>query len=357
MHDPSMLHAGRRASPPRVKRRALIVLAIAAIAGLASWFAFPFTHGADFAQFHFHARNWLARRDPYVGGFPIMRQTRSVPEPLFYPLPSLFILAPFALIPLRAAMALFVGASTALLAWGILAKSPELLPMLLGAGFIVASGLGQWTPLVTATLLIPALGFLAVVKPNVGLASVADDPSAIRILGGGALLLVSLAFQPNWPAEWLANLRSMPPHPSPILLPGGFLALLALARWRRPEARLLVAMACVPQLMYFADQLPLWLVAKTRRESILLSATSLVAWVISLQALNRPGGMPAFESNALVLLGVYAPALAMVLRRRNEGMIPSFLERRIARWPMWIRGEPVDRWTGGPVERQASTVE
>ena len=178
---------------------------------------------------------------PTVGGFLVMR-------PLFYPFPSLFVLAPFALIPLRAAMALFVGCSTALLAWGILAKSPERLPMLLGAGFIVASGLGQWTPLVTATLLIPALGFLAVVKPNVGLASVADDPSAIRILGGGALLLISLAFQPSWPAEWLANLRSMPPHPSPILLPGGFLALLALARWRRPEARLLVAMACVPQL-------------------------------------------------------------------------------------------------------------
>ena len=203
-----MLHPGPRASRPRVKRRAQIALAIAAIgatAGVASWFAFPLTHGADFAQFHFHARNWLAGRDPYVGGFPIMRRTRVVPEPFFYPFPSLFVLAPFALIPLRAAMALFVGCSTALLAWGILAKSPERLPMLLGAGFIVASGLGQWTPLVTATLLIPALGFLAVVKPNVGLASVADDPSAIRILGGGALLLISLAFQPNWPAEWLAQ--------------------------------------------------------------------------------------------------------------------------------------------------------
>jgi hypothetical protein len=328
----------------RNRRRAIGgAVAIGCIVAVVSWMAFPFTHGADFAQFHFHARNWLAGRDPYVGGFPVMRRTRLVPEPFFYPFPSLFILAPFALIPLRAAMALFVGASTALLAWGILARSPERLPMLLGAGFIVASGLGQWTPLVTATLLIPALGFLAVVKPNVGLASVADDPSAIRTLGGGALLLVSLAFHPNWPVEWLRNLRSMPPHPSPILLPGGFLALLALARWRRPEARLLVAMACVPQLMYFADQLPLWLVARTRRESILLSATSLVAWAISLQALNRPSGMPAFESNVLVLLGVYAPALAMVLKRSNEGTIPLFLERRIARWPKWMRGGPVDR--------------
>jgi hypothetical protein len=272
-----------------------------------------------------------------------MRRTRVVPEPFFYPFPSLLVLAPFALLPLRAAMALFVGCSTALLAWGILAKSPERLPMLLGAGFIVAIGLGQWTPLVTATLLIPMLGWLAVVKPNVGLASVGADPSALRILGGGTLLLASLAFQPSWPREWLANLHAMPPHPAPIVLPGGFLALLALMRWRRPEARLLVAMACVPQLMYFADQLPLWLVAKTRRESVLLSATSLVAWAISLQALNRPGGTPAFESDLLVLLGVYAPALVMVLRRRNEGALPAFLERRIARWPAWIRGDDPTR--------------
>jgi hypothetical protein len=321
-----------------VKRTFLIAVAVGAAVAGAVWAGFPYTHGADFAQFHFHVRNWLAGRDPYAGGFPIMRRSRVVPEPFFYPFPSLFLLAPFALVPLRVAAALFVGASSALLAWGILVTSPARLPMFFGAGFILAAGLGQWTPLVTATLLLPAFGFLAVVKPNVGLASVAADPSRIRVLGGGALLLVSLAFQPNWPGEWLRNLHAMPPHPIPILLPGGFLTLLALVRWRRPEARLLVAMACVPQLMYFADQLPLWLVAKTRRESMVLSVASVVAWVIALQALNRPGGQPAFESNSLVLVGVYAPALVMVLRRDNSGRLPAFIERRIARWPAWIRG-------------------
>src|SRR5262249_5203860 len=154
-------------------------------------------------------------------GFPVMRRTRIVPEPFFYPYPSLFLLAPFALVPLREATAAFVGVSAAVLAYGVLVRSPERLPMFFGAGFILAAGLGQWTPLVTATLLIPALGFLAVVKPNVGLASVAADPSRLRIVGGGGLLLVSIAFQPTWPVEWLRNLHSMPPHPIPILLPGG----------------------------------------------------------------------------------------------------------------------------------------
>jgi len=325
-----------------MRRETVRIFAVSAAIGLAAgtlaWFLFPYSHGADFAQFHFHARNWLAGRDPYVGGFPIMRRTRVVPEPFFYPFPALFLLAPFALVPLRLGYALFAAASTVLLSWCILLKSPERLPTLLGSAFIVAVGLGQWTPLVMATLLLPALGFLAVVKPNIGLASVPADPSWNRVVGGGALLLLSLAFQPSWPAEWLRNLRSMPGHPIPLLIPGGVLTLLALLRWRRPEARLLLGMACVPQLLYFADQLPLWLVARTRRESIALSATSMIAWLIALQAFNRPGGNPAFDSDYLVLAGVYLPALVMVLRRKNSGRLPQYIERRIARWPQWIRG-------------------
>ena len=319
-------------------RALLPALALGLVAAVLVWLLFPFSHGADFAQFHFHARNWLAGRDPYEGGFPIMRHTRVVPEPFFYPFPTLFVLAPFAVVPLRVGYALFAGASTTLLAWATLRESPERLPMLFGSSFILAIGLGQWTPLVTATLLIPILGWLAVVKPNVGLASVPADPSRVRIIGGGLLLFASLAFQPNWPAEWLRNLRSMPGHPIPVLVPGGVLALLALLRWRRPEARLFIGMACVPQLMYFADQLPLWLVASTRRESIILSATSLVAWLLALQAFNRPGGMPAFDSDMLVLLGVYLPAFIMLIRRRNEGRVPAVVERIVSRWPAWIRG-------------------
>ena len=319
-------------------RPVLVAISIGLLVGTAAWLLFPLSHGADFAQFHFHARNWLAGRDPYAGGFPIMRRTRVVPEPFFYPFPTLFVLAPFAVVPLQVGYALFAGASATLLAWAILTKSPHHLPMLFSSSFILAIGLGQWTPLVMATLLIPILGWLAVVKPNVGLASVAADPSLVRIVGGGLLLLVSLAFQPNWPAEWLRNLHSMPGHPIPILVPGGVLALLALLRWRRPEARLFIGMACVPQLMYFADQLPLWLVASTRRESMVLSAISLVAWLLALQAFNRPGGMPAFESDSLVLLGVYLPALVILLRRDNRGDVPAPVERVAAHLPSWLRG-------------------
>ena len=116
------------------------------------------------------------------------------------------------------------------------------------------------------------------------------------------------------------------------------LLLAALFRWRRPEARLVVAMACVPQLLYFADQLPLWLVPKTRRESMLLSATSLVAWTLALVTAGRGERQPAFSSMWFVMAGVYVPALVMVLRRPNEGPVPQWLERALMRVPAAVRG-------------------
>lgn len=313
-------------------------LAIGMVAGAISFALFPLTHGADFAQFHYHARNWLAGRDPYAGGFPIMRVSRVVPEPLFYPFPSLLAVAPFALLPLRAGAAAFTGVSSALLAYALIRWAPYQLPMLLGAGYIVAVGLGQWTPLLTATFLLPALAWLAVLKPNIGLAMTAAKPTWVGIFGGAALLLGTLAIQPNWPSEWIRNLHSMPGHPAAIASPGGFLLLLALVRWRRPEARLVVAMALIPQLMYFSDQLPLWLVPRTRRESMLLSATSLITWVPAMIVAAHNGRQPAFSSDMYVLIGVYLPCLAMLMRRRNEGWAPSIIERKIAWLPKSILG-------------------
>jgi hypothetical protein len=37
---------------------------------------------------------------------------------------------------------------------------------------------------------------------------------------------------------------------------------------------------------------------------------------------------------------MYPLATAMVLRRRNEGAVPMWLEKRIALWPAWLRGTP-----------------
>jgi hypothetical protein len=259
-----------------------------------------------------------------------MRATRVVPEPLFYPFPTLLTVAPFALLPIRLAAAAFVAVSAAFLAFALVRRSPERLPLFLGAGFFVAVGLGQWSPLVTATLLIPSLAWLAVLKPNIGLAVTAAKPTWIGVLGGGLLLVATLAIQPNWPSEWIRNLRSMPGHPIPIFLPGGAVLLVALLRWRRWEARLLLAMAAVPQLLFFADQLPLWLIPRTRKQTTLLSGLSLIgygAFYVSLGQGDRyvPAAAP------FVLAFVYLPALALVLLApgpvpRATGRTPSVID-------------------------------
>jgi hypothetical protein len=325
--------------PGSARTRACAFALLAGVgAGVASFALFPLTHGADFAQFHFHARNWLAGQDPYAGGFPITRAMRVVPEPLFYPFPSLLALAPFALLPLRIGAAAFSAVSAGLLGYAIARKSAAQLPLFLGAGFLMALALGQWSPIVTATFLLPTLSWLAVLKPNLGLATTAAKPSWIGIGGGALLLVTTLGLQPDWPAEWIRNLRTMPGHPAPILSPGGALLLLALLRWRRPEARLIVTMACVPQLLYFADQLPLWLVPRTRREAIALSGISLVAWTAALVVEMRAGRQPAFNSSLFVLAGVYLPALVMVLRRPNEGTVPNWVERVAVALPPVLRG-------------------
>jgi hypothetical protein len=315
----------------RVPQQIAGALGIGTAAAVVAWLLLPLTHGADFAQFHFHARNWLGGGDAYSGGFPVMRATRVVPEPFFYPFPTLLAIAPFALLPLGAAVSAFVGVSTALLAYAVITRCPERLALFLGSGFFVALVLGQWSPIVTAAIIVPGLRFMFVLKPNLGLAAAASNPTKSAIIGGGALLAGTLLIQPNWPAEWLRNLHAMPPHPIPIQLPGGFLILLSLLRWRRPEARLVAAMACVPQLMYFADQLPLWLVARTRLETMLLSTLSATAWVASLIINIQADRQPAFSSVPYVMAGVYLPALIMVLRRPNEGPVPERLERALAK--------------------------
>lgn len=153
--------------------------------------------------------------------------------------------------------------------------------LFLAAPFLVALALGQWSPILTATALLPAGGYLAITKPNLGLAMTTFQPTRMGLIGCAVLLAASLAVLPGWPREWLHSLsldRQSGTHLAPIATPLGPLLALALLRWRRPEARLLLAMACVPQLLFFYDQLPLCLAARNRREHFALTVPSSAAF-------------------------------------------------------------------------------
>jgi len=155
----------------------------------------------------------------------------------------------------------------------------------------------------------------------------AARPSWRAAAGGGLIVAISLAILPSWPADWLHIMRTSleshyrsPVAGGPGLLAFGPALLLVLCRWRRPEARLIAVLACVPQVPTFYDQLlVLVLVARTRIESLFLAILSMAAagYLFLLPHLTHE------QTAAGVLLTVYLPSAALVLCRPNIGDTPA----------------------------------
>ena len=99
-------------------------------------------------------------------------------------------------------------------------------------------------------------------------------------------------------------------------------------------------MTLVPTSAWFYDQLFLWLVARTWKQSLVLSVCSWVAYVAVLA--QAPIDLTDIRSarviQAILAVGVYLPAAVMVWRQPNEGPAPVWLERRAAALPRWLRG-------------------
>jgi hypothetical protein len=276
----------------------------------------------DFLAFWYAARAFLHGLDPYL--VTPSAAPYFVNDRFFYPFPSVLAIVPFAGLPLAAAGALFFGISSALLAFALTRDDFARLPLFMSFPYVMAASLGQWAPLIMAAVLLPGLGFLVVCKPNIGVALAAARPTRAAIYGGAALLVASLAFDPAWPGKWVANLRTMQGHPPPLFTIAGVGLLLAALRWRREEGRLVLAMAAVPQLPMFADQLPLMLVARTRVEAVLLAILSHVGGLLWIRT-QVPGAHPSANAALFVLAFVYYPALVLVLRRPNEGTLSGWL--------------------------------
>jgi hypothetical protein len=241
---------------------------------------------------------------------------------------------PFAILPELAAIVAFVWVSTALLAWAITADGWYRLPLFLSSAFVLAAWSAQWSPLLTAALCIPSLAWIFAAKPNMGLALLVSAARAqtirVALIGGLVLSVVSLLIFPGWPLEWLAALKTARHIHAPILLPGGVFVLLALLRWRRPEARLIVALACVPQTTWWYEALPLFLIPATYRESLLLSLVSSLGILFQLE-FTPPATEIEFNRTVGVLMiaFIYLPATLLVLLRPNRGELPP--------WLAWVR--------------------
>jgi hypothetical protein len=325
-HDPPA--APRQASPPSPGVR----LAVSAAVGLICGFYVVMLGRAnpefvsDFDQVWAGARALWEGKDPYQVVGP--KREFDWRWPLYYPVPALVAVAPLGLLTVIGARAVFAGVSAALFTWAISRYNWSRWPVFLSVSFMVAVELGQWSLLFAAAFLVPAIGAIGFAKPNFGVA-VAGATGELRTImwmavGTIALILVSQVLQPGWHETWLANLRAADHFTAPVRRPLGFLLLLAALRWRRPEARWLLALSVLPQTASFYDQMLLAVICLTSRESLIFAASTVVLFIYVGFNVPQPdyAAWGRLVGNATVWL-CYFPVLVMVLRRPNEGPLPA----------------------------------
>lgn len=281
-------------------------------------------HHQDFAQVWYAARVVLRGANPYheIGRLKPFHW----PWPFYYPLPAALVALPLAPLSERMAMTVVGGLGVGAFAWALTAHGYWPLVALLSACMGHALTITQWAPLLTGAVAIAPLGVLLVAKPTIGAAIFAARPTWWAVLGGAALTVAAFVVQPHWVADWIRALHG-PVQPGkdfhalpPILLPGGVLTLAALTRWRRPEARLLAAMACVPQTLLPYEAVPLFLIPRGPWQCVGFTLASYAMTYL----VRHTGPYEDFAATTTVVgkamvAMLYLPATLMVLRRPNEG--------------------------------------
>lgn len=312
---------GTRGRPGQQPARALIAVVAGALVTLYTANRYD-VYGSVF-DYH---QPWLAARALIDGLDPFEVVRSSGTFPLIYPLTSVVLSIPFGLMSERWGTAGFTGISVALLAFGLTGRGWWGLILLASIPVISAVQLAQWSPLLTGAALAAGpsvlLGIAIAGKPSVGLSLLAAYPHRRVAIGLASVVLVSLTLAPDWPLRWLSAVRSASGHlEPPVARPWGFLLLLPLIRWKRPEARMVAVLALIPQTRIAYEAVLLLLVPRRAIEAIILVVGSwwtVVAWdVIPLVVQDDLAVQLSYVWPAL-LIGTYLPMIYLILRRPNE---------------------------------------
>jgi hypothetical protein len=294
------------------------------------------TYVSDFDQLWVSARALMAGENPYQAVRSGFAGHGPLGFPLFYPLPAVVAAVPFALLHLVAARATFAALSMATFSYLLAGRGLFALTALLSAPAFLTVSLVQWSGWLACAAMVPWLGWALVCKPNAGLPVLTSAPStrafAVSLVLSGLLVMVAFALQPGWVADWRAALQGQPHFKPYLLRPGGFLLLLALLRWRRPEARWLAVLACVPATPGPQEALVFFSWDLSFRQLLVLGLLSHGAMWAAVPARQHGDFYSYVDVAALANLAlIYVPMLVIILRRPNEGPVPAALDRLIAR--------------------------
>jgi hypothetical protein len=261
---------------------------------------------------------WVATAALLRGESPYAAiQVPPWPNWLLYPLPALLVTVPFTYIPLPLARGIFAAIGTAAFTYAITRRHRWTLYFLISGAMLWSWVVVQWPPLLIAAVLTPSLSWLLAVKPTLGFALWTAWPNRKAVIGGLLFVGISLLVRPGWVQEWLASVAKTP-HESHLLRPGGFLMLLGMLRWRRPEGRLLAALCLVPQTTALYETLPLALLCRNRPQAAGFAGLTMLAHLLYLLGPQGPWPVGAEYQWWVLLALVYLPAILLVLRRPNQ---------------------------------------
>jgi hypothetical protein len=269
----------------------------------------------DFDPIRLGASEVLNGRDPYSSIGP----GRALPWTfrLLYPLPAVLLAVPFVPIPSPYAPALFAAVLSGILAAVAAARRPAALPVFFSASWLAAVATAQWSPGLLAASFVPWLGVVLVAKPNVGLAVFAASrtrrDALIYVALASTLVGLSFIVEPGWFTAWRDATRGIS-YIRPVAFSfAGAPLLMAAARWREPEARLLLALSIAPINPALYEGVLLFAIPRSMIGALLLVAGS---WVAVFATRAVPGTDFVAVGRAVTIC-MYWPALALVLMPRR----------------------------------------
>ena len=244
-----------------------------------------------------------------------------------YPFTTSLILSPFLLLPLSLVAPIFLACSTGLLAYAMIkTKRPWQLLTLISMPFFSSLHSVQWSPLVMASIMLPSFLPITIAKPQLALATLATGAWTRRTIAVSiAIVVLSLIIYPSWIIDYLhQGSLGIYPGKAPFLIGPGFLLLLASVFWRDSNGRLLLAMALIPQRIWY-DQLLLFLIPRSWRSVLLLVAFS---WITALATPNWRSLISLGEQDprawVTVIWLLYLPALGVLFWERRNYLADKF---------------------------------